>query len=156
MLAEHQRVDMLGPFVSENRFEVHHAAPDVMGDLDAVCAEQFAAGAGHLDGFAAVVHLCQRNLVRLHTSRRLQFSIASLLVLQAAVGLVFGIGSGFGWPVAVAIVILTTMLTLTVVGTVWIAGEWGRSVRVAKVAAKVLVALALILVAVMAISVLAG
>ena len=62
-------------------------------------------------------------------SRRFQFSLASLLVVQALVSLALGIGKGFGWPVVAAIVTVTTILTITAVGTVWIAGDWDRSVR---------------------------
>jgi hypothetical protein len=66
-------------------------------------------------------------------SRRFQFSLASLLVAQAVVSLTLGVWKGFGAPLVIAILVLGTMFTLTVVGTVWIARDWGRSVQVAKV-----------------------
>ena len=76
--------------------------------------------------------------------RRFQFSLASLLVVQALVSLALGVGRGFGWPVVISIVTLSTMFTLTVAGTVWIAAEWDRSVQVARMAAKVIVPIALV------------
>ncbi len=67
--------------------------------------------------------------------RRFQFSLATLLVVQALVSLFLGIGKGLGWAVVISLVMTSTMLTLTVVGTVWIAGDWGRSKHLARVAA---------------------
>ena len=69
--------------------------------------------------------------------RRFQFSLASLLVVQALVSLTLGIWKGFGWPAVISIVALPSMLTLTVAGTVWIAREWDRSAQVAKVAFRI-------------------
>ena len=48
----------------------------------------------------------------------------------------------------VSIVMLSTMFTLTVAGTVWIAAEWDRSVQVARMAAKVIISIALVALAV--------
>ena len=83
--------------------------------------------------------------------RRFQFSLASLLVVQALAGLLLGIGKGLGWPVVISLVMTSTMFTLTVVGTVWIAGGWDRSTHLARVAAKVIVLIALVTAAVAAV-----
>ena len=71
-----------------------------------------------------------------HERRRFQFSLASLLVLQALVSLALGLWKGLGWPVVLSIVLFGTMFTSTVAGTVWIAGEWDRSAQLARMAAK--------------------
>jgi hypothetical protein len=82
--------------------------------------------------------------------RRFQFSLATLLVVQALVSLFLGIGKGLGWPVMISLVVVSTMFTLTVAGTVWIAGDWDRSTHLARVAAKVIALIALAMLAVAA------
>jgi len=76
--------------------------------------------------------------------RRFQFSLASLLVVQTLVAFALGIWKGFGWPVMLAIVAVGTMFSVAVLGTVWIAGDWGRSTHLARVAAKAIVLVALV------------
>jgi len=93
---------------------------------------------------------------RASNSRRFQFSLASLLALQALVGFVLGVKQGVSWPFVIAVTFLPILLTLAVVATVWISGECNQLVYAARLVAGVIVIFFAIGLAITALGVLGG
>src|SRR5690349_10030857 len=63
-LTQHQRVDLVGPHVGEDRLQVVHVADDGVLEGDPVGAQDVAGLAGHVEGLPDVVELAEADLGR--------------------------------------------------------------------------------------------